>query len=222
MCVTNPEAAPHLRASQIIVPTDTPGFERVRNISIMGEEGDGWHSHSEIRYTEVRIPQSNRIGEEGRGFSIAQHRLGPGRIHHCMRWLGICERSLELLCKRALSRELNPGETLSGKQTIQNWIAESRADIDAARLLVMDSAQQIQSSGGYSARKSVSIIKFFVARVLHTVLDRAIQVHGALGITDELPLSHWYRMERGARIYDGPDEVHKSRVARLELKKYRQ
>jgi acyl-CoA dehydrogenase len=220
MCVTNPEAPKHLRASQIIVPTDSPGFEMVRNIPIMGDSGEGWHSHSEIRYNQVRVPQSNRIGGEGFGFSIAQQRLGPGRIHHCMRWIGICERALSMMCERAATRELDPGRPLSSKQTVQNWIAESRAGIDAARLLVMDTARQIDENGAYESRKSVSVIKFFVADVLMTVLDRSIQTHGALGITDDTPLAFWYRHERGARIYDGPDEVHKARVARMELKGY--
>tara|TARA_Y100000589_G_C26647087_1_gene424479 strand:- start:69 stop:485 length:417 start_codon:yes stop_codon:yes gene_type:complete len=138
-----------------------------------------------------------------------------------MRWIGICERALELLCKRALSRSLDHNTILADKQTIQNWIAEGRAEINAARLLVMNSAQEIDSVGSYGARKSISIIKFYVGAILHKILDRSIQAHGALGITDETPLSFWYRHERGARIYDGPDEVHKVRVARMELKKYR-
>ena len=220
MAVTNPNERKHLRASQIIVPLDTPGVERVRNISIMGEEGEDWFSHSEMRYTNVRVPLSNRIGGEGFGFMIAQQRLGPGRIHHCMRWIGICERALSLMCQRVASRELDTGVFLSDKQTIQNWIAEARAEINASRLLVMQAAEKIDAAGSSEARKEVSIIKFFVADVLHRILDRAIQSHGALGITDETPLSFWYRHERGARIYDGPDEVHKARVARLELKPY--
>ncbi|MGC6510527.1 MAG: acyl-CoA dehydrogenase family protein [Myxococcota bacterium] len=222
MAVTNPNEQKHLRASQIIVPLDLNGVERVRNISIMGENGEDWFSHSEMRYTNVRVPVSNRIGGEGFGFMIAQKRLGPGRIHHCMRWIGICERALSLMCRRAATRELDIGVHLSDKQTIQNWIAESRAEINASRLLVMQAAQTIDEAGSSAARKEVSIIKFFVADVLHRVLDRAIQTHGALGITDETPLSFWYRHERGARIYDGPDEVHKARVARLELKPYKQ
>lgn len=222
MAVTNPNEQKHLRASQIIVPLDLNGVERVRNISIMGENGEDWFSHSEMRYTNVRVPVSNRIGGEGFGFMIAQKRLGPGRIHHCMRWIGICERALSLMCRRAATRELDIGVHLSDKQTIQNWIAESRAEINASRLLVMQAAQTIDKAGSSAARKEVSIIKFFVADVLHRILDRAIQTHGALGITDETPLSFWYRHERGARIYDGPDEVHKARVARLELKPYKQ
>jgi acyl-CoA dehydrogenase len=224
MVVTNPENGKYNQASQIIVPTDTEGFEILRNISIMGEKGSGWHSHSEIRYNNVRVPIKNLIGKEGDGFAIAQQRLGPGRIHHCMRWIGICERALSLMCQRASSRILDHSKTppvyLKDKQIIQMWIAESRAEIDAARLLVMDSARQIDEKGSYGARKSVSIIKFYVAEVLRKILDRAIQTHGALGITDDTPLAFWYRHERGSRIYDGPDEVHKSRVARMECKRY--
>ena len=218
MCVTNPDGPKYGKASQIIVPTDTEGFELIRNISIMGEPGEDWNSHSEIRYHSVRVPQSNRIGEEGAGFTIAQKRLGPGRIHHCMRWIGICERALHLLCTRASQRELSAGTPLSSKQTIQNWIAEARANIEASRLLVLEAARQIDEEGTYAARKYISIIKFFVAQTLQSTLDNAIQTHGALGITDDTPLAWWYRHERGSRIYDGPDEVHKSRVARMELK----
>ena len=224
MAVTNPQAGTYNQASQIIVPTDSEGFELLRNISIMGEAGSGWHSHSEIRYNNVRVPITNLIGTEGEGFAIAQQRLGPGRIHHCMRWIGICERALALMCERASTRILDHSKTppvyLKDKQFIQMWIAESRAEIDAARLLVMDCARQIDEIGSYGARKSVSIIKFYVAEIFRKVLDRAIQTHGALGITDDTPLAFWHRHERGSRIYDGPDEVHKTRVARMECKTY--
>jgi alkylation response protein AidB-like acyl-CoA dehydrogenase len=221
MAVTNPEAArPHERASQLIVPTATPGFRRVRNIKIMGEEGEDYFSHAEVVYENCRVPQSNRLGEEGAGFALAQARLGPGRIHHCMRWIGICERALDLMCRRAATRELAPGKPLAGKQAVQHWIAESRAEIDAARLLVLEAARKMDEEGAYAARVAVSEIKFFVAGVLDRVLDRAIQVHGALGITDDTVLSLFYRHERGARIYDGADEVHKSVVARHVLKQY--
>lgn len=220
MAVTDPEAPPHRRASQIIVPADTPGFTHIRRIPIMGDEGYGWSSHSEIEYKEVRVPITNRIGEEGEGFKLAQERLGPGRIHHCMRWLGICERSLDLLCKRAVSRELGEGTTLADQQVIRHYIAESRAEIDAARLYVYSTADKIDREGAYAARVEISSIKFFVAGVLERVVDRAIQVHGALGITEDTPLSWFYRHERGARIYDGPDEVHKNAVARHVLKPY--
>ena len=221
MTVTDPEAEnAYARASQLIVPLDTPGYEHVRRIPIMGEEGEDWLSHSEIRFTECRVPRSHLLGEPGSGFTIAQERLGPGRIHHCMRWIGICERAFDLLCERAATRELAPGKPLATRQTVQNWIAESRAEIDAARLYVLDTARRIDTDGAYATRTQISAIKFYTAGVLGRVLDRAIQAHGALGITDDTLLSFWFRHERGARIYDGPDEVHKSVVARQALKPY--
>ena len=222
MLVTDPEGEnPHQRASQIIVPLDTPGFEFVRNVSIMGHPGGGWESHAEVKFNDCRVPLSNVLGEDGAGFSIAQKRLGPGRIHHCMRWLGICERAFDLMCERALTRTIAPGETLGDKQTIQNWIAECRAEINAARLLIQDAAEKIDSIGASNARAEISIIKFYCANVLQKVVDCAIQVHGALGVTDDTILSFYYRHERAARIYDGADEVHKSRLARAILKKYK-
>ncbi len=221
MAVTNPEAEnPYERASQLIVPTDTRGYRHVRRIPIMGEEGEDYTSHSEIRFEDCRLPRANLLGAEGGGFVIAQQRLGPGRIHHCMRWIGICERAFAMMCQRAATRELAPGKPLGTRQTVQHWIAESRAEINAARMLVLDAARRIDRDGSRAARKEISIIKFYAAGVLQRVLDRAIQVHGALGLTDDLPLSHWFRHERGARIYDGPDEVHKTVVAREELKAY--
>jgi acyl-CoA dehydrogenase len=221
MAVTNPDAPkPHARASQILVPLDTPGFEIVRNIPVMGERGDGWLSHAEVRLTGVRVPVSNRIGDEGAGFALAQERLGPGRIHHCMRWIGICERAFDLMCQRAASRELSPGQALGSRQIVQQWIAESRAEIDSARLLVLRAAWRIDHEGSQRARDDISLIKFHTAGVLQRVLDRAIQTHGALGITDDTPLAFWWRHERGARIYDGADEVHKTSVARRILERY--
>ena len=221
MAVTNPDAPkPHQRASQIIVPMDTPGLRRVRNIPVMGESGSDYFSHAELMFESCRVPQTNRLGEEGEGFVIAQQRLGPGRIHHCMRWIGIGERAFDLMCRRACARELSPGQPLGGRQIVQQWIAESRAEINAARLLVLDAAEKIERAGTKAAREEISIIKFHVAKVLDRVLDRAIQTHGALGITDDLVLAWWYRHERGARIYDGPDEVHQAAVARAILKRY--
>jgi alkylation response protein AidB-like acyl-CoA dehydrogenase len=218
MAVTAPDAKPHERASQIIVPMNTAGVELVRNIPVMGDVGSGYSSHAELRFTNVRVPITNRLGAEGAGFALAQERLGPGRIHHCMRWIGICERAFRLMCERAVSRELSPGHALGEQQAVQHWIAESRAEIDAARLLVLDTAQQIEANGAHAARDRISLIKFHVAGVLQRVLDRALQVHGSLGMTDYTPLAYWYRHERGARIYDGPDEVHKSAVAKRILK----
>ncbi len=219
MAITNPKAENvYQRASMILVPLDNPGYRLIRNISIMGDEGEDYLSHGEVEFTNCRVPKSYLIGEEGQGFTLAQVRLGPGRIHHCMRWIGICERALGLMCDRAMSRELNPGKFLSGQQTIQNWIAESAAEIKASRLLVLHTAEKIEKEGAKAAKEDISIIKFFVSDVLMKVLDRAIQVHGALGITDDTLLSFWYRHERGARIYDGPDEVHKSVLAKSILK----
>jgi alkylation response protein AidB-like acyl-CoA dehydrogenase len=221
MAVTNPEAEnPYLRASMIIVPTDTPGFELLRNIPVMGHAGEGWHSHAEIRYTDVRVPVANRLGPEGGGFMLAQERLGPGRIHHCMRWIGICERSFDLMCRRAADREIAQGRALGQMQMVQSLIAESRAEIDAARLMVLHTALKIQEQGQHAAAMEISTIKFFAANVLQKVVDRAIQVHGALGVTDDTLLSYYYREERGARIYDGPDEAHKASLARKILKSY--
>ena len=220
MAVTEPEAERYRRASMLIVPTNAPGLEHVRRIKIAGEEGKDHHSHSEIRFCNVRVPTANLLGGAGEGFVIAQQRLGPGRIHHCMRWLGICERALDLMCRRAAKRELSPGKPLAAKQTVQTWIAESRAEMNAAKLLVLDAADKIEREGSKAARTDISVIKFYVAEVLMKVLDRSVQVHGALGITEDTPLSFWYRHERGARIYDGADEVHKSVVARQVMKGY--
>src|SRR5436190_7364720 len=221
MAITNPEAeSPYARASQLIVPTNTPGFHRVRNTSVMGEAGEDYASHSEIIYRNCRVPQKNLLGQEGKGFEIAQQRLGPGRIHHCMRWIGICERAFEMMCQRAATRLLAPGKPLGSRQIVQEWIADSRAEINASRLLVLEAAEKVEPEGSRAAREEISVIKFYVANVLQKVLDRALQAHGALGMTDDLVLSYWYRHERAARIYDGPDEVHKSVVARIHLKKH--
>jgi acyl-CoA dehydrogenase len=220
MAVTAPAAPPHARASLLLVPADTPGYERVRNLPVMGETGAGWASHGEVRLTGARVPASHRIGEEGAGFALAQERLGPGRIHHCMRWIGICERAFDLMCRRAAGRELAPGEPLASRQLVQAWVAESRAEIDASRLLVLRTAWRIEREGAAAARDDVSLIKFHVAGVLQRVLDRALQTYGAAGLVDETPLAFWWRHERGARIYDGPDEVHKTAVARRILAAY--
>ena len=215
MCVSDPDAEPHSRMSQIIVPTDTPGFEIVRPIPVMGETRG---AHCEIRYTDCRVPVTNTLGEPGDGFRIAQKRLGPGRIHHCMRWLGQSQRAFELMCQRALSRKAF-GSTLAEKQTIQNWIADSAAEIQAARLLTMHAAHKVDQ--GTEARVEISIIKFWGAKVLHDVIDRAIQVHGALGVSGDTPLESMYREARAARIYDGPDEVHRMVVARRILRVFK-
>ncbi len=220
MAVTDPGAEAHRRASMLLVPTDTPGFRLVRNIPIFGHAGGGYDSHAEIAYEDCRIPADNLLGPAHAGFAIAQERLGPGRIHHCMRWLGICERALAMMCRRALARQLAPGEALADKQIVQAWIAESRARIDAARLMVLRTAWLIDEQGFAGAREEVSLIKFHVAEVMAGVLEHAIQVHGALGLTDDTVLAWYYTRERGARIYDGPDEVHKMVVARRILHRY--
>ena len=217
MAVTDPDADPHLRASQIIVPADTPGVEVVRAVPTMGHRGRNWSTHCEVRYTNVRVPATNLLGDEGAGFRIAQKRLGPGRIHHVMRWLGQMQRAFELMCAYSLEREAF-GEPLAQKQTVQNWIADSYAEIQACRLTTLDAAHKID--GGDEARVEVSAIKFYAARVLQDVIDRAIQVHGARGLTDETPLAKMAMMARAGRIYDGPDEVHRQVVARRILKAF--
>jgi acyl-CoA dehydrogenase len=217
MVVTEPDAEPHRRASMIIVPTETPGYELVRRIPVMGHEGRGWGTHCETRFTGVRVPLENVLGEPGDGFRIAQKRLGPGRIHHVMRWLGQMQRAFDLMCAYSLERKTF-GEPLADKQTIQNWIAESAAEIQACRLMTMQAAQRIDE--GDEARVEISLLKFYAARVLNEVIDRAIQAHGGLGVTDDTPLAVMYRMARAARIYDGPDEVHKMVVARRILRSY--
>ncbi len=221
MAVTNPEAAIYKQASMIIVPTNTPGFNLVRNIPIMGHTGSDYFSHGEILYQSCRVPVSNLLGQEGQGFVMAQDRLGPGRIHHCMRWLGICRRAFDLMCARANSRVITPdGKTLATRQTVQNWIAESAAEIEAAKLLVLNSAWQIDKVGAAKARDSISMIKFVVANTMNNVVDRALQVHGGLGMTDDTILAFFYRHDRAARIYDGADEVHKTSLAKRILRSY--
>ena len=220
MAVTNPEAAPYRQASMIIVPTDTPGFNRVRNTQVMGHAGEHWESHAEILYQSCRVPQKNVLGKEGEGFVIAQKRLGPGRIHHCMRWIGISQRALDLMCAYAVKRPIAPGRNLASKQIIQQWIAECAAEIHAARVMVLHAAWMIETVGAKKARKEISFIKYYVANVMQKVVDRALQTHGGLGMTDDTILAYYYRTERGARIYDGADEVHKASVARQILKQF--
>jgi acyl-CoA dehydrogenase len=217
MAVTDPDAGPHARATQIIVPADTPGVEIVKPIVVMGHAGKGWSTHCEVRYTNVRVPVSNTLGAEGAGFLIAQKRLGPGRIHHVMRWLGQMQRAFDLMCEYALQRHTSTGP-LSDKQTIQNWIADSYAEIQACRFMTLDAAHKIDA--GDEARVEVSAIKFYAARVLNDVIDRAVQVHGARGLTDETPLAGMLMNARTGRIYDGPDEVHRQVVAKRILKAF--
>jgi alkylation response protein AidB-like acyl-CoA dehydrogenase len=217
MAVTDPDAEPHRRASQILVPADTPGVEVVRAVPVLGHAGRGWNTHCEVRYTGVRVPVANTLGEPGDGFRIAQKRLGPGRIHHVMRWLGQMQRAFELMCSYSLEREAFGGP-LAEKQTVQNWIADSAAEIHACRLMTLDAARRIDE--GSEARVEVSILKFYAARVLNDVIDRAVQTHGARGLTDETPLAGMLLHARAGRIYDGPDEVHRMVVARRILKAF--
>ena len=220
MAMTSPGAVKHQRASMIIVPAGTKGFRHIRKIPVMGESGGGWASHSEIQFDNCRVPVSNLIGDEGAGFKLAQERLGPGRIHHCMRWIGIAEKALDLMCRRAASREIEEGVMLGQKQFIQGFIADARVEIDAARMLVLRTAATIDREGAGAARHQISGIKFFTANVMLRVLDHAIQVHGAMGLTDGTMLATLYQHERGARIYDGADEVHKQSMAQHILKGY--
>jgi alkylation response protein AidB-like acyl-CoA dehydrogenase len=216
MAVTDPEAEPHRRMSQILVPADAAGL-RIEPVPVSGHRGRGWSTHCEVWYSGVRVPAANVLGERGDGFRIAQKRLGPGRIHHVMRWLGQMQRAFDLMCSYSLERQTF-GEPLASKQTIQNWIAESAAEIQACRLMTMQAAQRIDD--GDEARVEISLIKFYAARVLNDVIDRALQVHGGLGMTEDTPLAFMWRQARAGRIYDGPDEVHKMVVARRLLRAY--
>jgi acyl-CoA dehydrogenase len=217
MAVTDPDGAPHRHISQIIVPADTPGVEVVRPVPVLGHIGRGWNTHCEVRYRGARVPASNLLGERGDGFRIAQKRLGPGRIHHVMRWLGQMQRAFDLMCTYALQREAF-GSRLADKQTVQNWIADSAAEIQGCRLMTLHAAGLIDA--GEEARVEISALKFSAAKVLHDVIDRAVQTHGALGISGDSPLSQMYLAARFARIYDGPDEVHRMVVARRILRSY--
>ncbi|MDQ6675273.1 MAG: acyl-CoA dehydrogenase family protein [Chloroflexota bacterium] len=213
--ITDPSAAPHRRASMFIVETDTPGYEFVREVPVMGDQSEG--GHCELRFVNCRVPAESMLGQPGDGFSLAQARLGAGRITHCMRWLGVAQRAFELMLARANERETR-GHKLADLQTIQNWIADSAAEIHGFRLMTLQAAWLMDS--GEDARTEISMIKFVGARVLHDVLDRAIQVHGALGFSQDSPLEGWYREARAARIYDGPDEVHRMVVARQVLRQF--
>ncbi|MDP7066554.1 MAG: acyl-CoA dehydrogenase family protein [Acidimicrobiales bacterium] len=206
--ITEPDAEKHNKFSSIIVPTDTEGYEIVRVVPTMGHTGG---NHCEVNYNDVRVPYENLLGGRGQGFHIAQKRLGPGRIFHSMRWLGQAQRAFELMCERAKTRYAH-GSYLAEKGDVQAMIAESAAEIQAARMMTLDAARAIDS--GSEARTEISLIKFWGARMLHNVVDRAIQVHGALGVTADTPLEFMYREARYARLYDGPDEVHRMVVAR--------
>jgi acyl-CoA dehydrogenase len=217
MVVTDPDAAPHQRASQIIVPTDAPGFQIVRPVSVMGHAGGG--GHCEVLYQDCRVPAANRLGEEGSGFVIAQARLGPGRIHHCMRCIGAAERSFEIMCRHANSR-VAFGGPLAEKQFVQEWVATSRMEIDQARLLTLYTAWKMDTYDKKRARQEISMIKVVVPNMMLRVLDRTIQCLGALGVSDDTPVAGMWRNGRSMRIADGPDEVHKMVIARRELRRF--
>lgn len=220
MGVSEPDAPPRDRATIVIVDRDTPGVEVVRDIPTMEDQEPQWgqiENHCEIRFTDVDLPAEAVLGTPGQGFAIMQERLGPARVHHCMRWIGQAQRAFDMLCERVTYRESH-GSTLAEKQTIQNWIADSAAEIAAARLLTLHAAWRIDAVGPKEARGDIALIKFYGAKVLHDVIDRAIQAHGSLGFSGDMPLEAMYRRARGARIYDGPDEVHRQTAARLILR----
>jgi acyl-CoA dehydrogenase len=222
MAVTDPDAHRYQRASMFIVPVDTPGVQIVRDVPTMEhpyERFGAYGGHAEILYEDVRVPKDALLGARGAGFLIAQQRLGPGRIHHCMRWLGVSRRAFDMLCERALSR-YSHGSLLSEKQTVQNWIADSAAQMHAARLMTLHAAWKMDAEGASAARQEIALIKFYGAQVLHDVIDRALQAHGSLGYSTDLPLEQMYRFARAARLYDGPDEVHRQSVARQILRGY--
>src|SRR5580698_9186808 len=222
MAVTNPDIHPYQGSSMIIVPVSTPGVDIVRDVQTM-EDPDApfgrFGNHAEIVYRDVRVPVGNLVGREGDGFQLAQQRLGPGRIHHCMRWLGQSRRAFDMLCERAVSRYTH-GSVLAEKQTVQNWVADSLAEMQAARLMTLHAAWKMDQEGAAAARLDIAMIKYYGAGVLYNVIDRAIQVHGALGFSCDLPLESMYRAARAARLYDGPDEVHRQTVARRTLRNY--
>ena len=222
MAVTNPDVHPYQGSSMFVVPVDTPGVTIVRDVGSMDDPDvtyGRFGNHAEILYEDVRIPADHLIGPEGAGFLLAQTRLGPGRIHHCMRWLGQSQRAFDMMCERALSRYTH-GSFLAEKQTIQNWIADSRAEMHAARLMTLHAAWKMDQVGAAASRDEIAMIKYYGATVLHNVIDRALQTYGSLGYSADMPLEAMYRAARAARIYDGPDEVHRQTVARHALKNY--
>ena len=216
MCKTEVDVPSHGAFSMIIVPTDNPGYKILRETPVLGMQG-GHGGHYEVAYEDVRVPKENLLGPRGQGFIIAQRRLGPGRIFHCMRWLGQAQRAFDLMCLRLHEREAF-GSPLADKQLMQKFVFDSACEIQASRQLTLDAAKRIDQ--GDDARIEIGMIKVVGASMLHNVIDRAIQVHGAKGLTDDTPLSQMYRHAREARIYDGPDEVHVQSVARRILKNY--
>jgi len=214
---TDPDAPPHRQQSQVIVPLQTPGVELCRSLSVYGYQHP--EGHAEIVLRGVRVPVANLLGGEGEGFAIAQSRLGPGRMHHCMRAIGAAERGLDLLCERALDR-VTFGRRLAERSNIGDWIAESRVELEMARLLVLKAAWLIDTAGGREARREIAAIKLAAPAAALRVLDRAIQVHGGAGVSDDTPLAALWAHVRTLRILDGPDEVHKMTLARGELRRF--
>lgn len=219
MGVTDPDAIRHRRQSMVLVPLDTPGVRVERSTTVLGFSGAAHGGHAFIHYDDVRVPVSNILGERGGGFGIAQARLGPGRIHHCMRLIGMAERALELMCKRVGER-FAFGKTLAEQGVIQEWIADSRAEIEQARLLVLKTAWLMETQGHRAAHTEISAIKQVVPAMACGVIDRAIQAFGGAGLSDDVPLAGLFAQARLLRIADGPDEVHKRSVARQELKRH--
>ena len=217
MCRTEVDVPSHGAFSMIIVPTDNPGYKIIRETPVLGISG-GHGGHYEVEYDDVRVPAENILGHRGQGFLIAQRRLGPGRIFHCMRWLGQAQRAFDLMCRRLHEREAF-GTPLADKQLLQKFVFDSTCEIQASRQLTLDAAKRIDQ--GDDARVEIGMIKVVGAKMLHNVIDRAIQVYGAKGLTDDTPLSLMYRHAREARIYDGPDEVHVQSVAKRILKNYK-
>jgi len=220
MTVTDPDVHPYQGMSMLIVPTDSPGIE-MRHLRNMHDTNldDPLYVHDEVTYTDVRVPTDNLLGNPGEAFVLAQKRLGPGRIHHSMRWVGICRRAMDMLCERAVSKSVH-GSLLSEKEMVQQWVADLSAQIEAARLLTLQAAWKIDNFGSSNARVEIAMIKYHGATVMHDVLDKAIQIYGSLGYSADLPLESMYRWSRAARLYDGPDEVHKVTVAKKLLKEY--
>ncbi len=220
MAITDPQAPKHQRASMIVVPLDTPGYTNLRNIPVMGHSGSGYYSHSEVEFKDCRVPANHLLGQRGLGFKMAQQRLGPGRIQHCMRWIGIANRCFDLMCQHLLKRPITPTSVLADQPVLQSKVAESYAAMNASRCLVMETARIIDEAGFDAAKHHISMIKFECANMLQLVVDNTLQSMGALGMTDDSMVAFFYREERAARIYDGPDEVHKISLAKRLLKQY--